>query len=121
MDRNAVNKKRKFIADGVMVRACVCARAVAWSLTHSLTHSPPQNARGTQYAELHSLLLKEFREDGYAGVEVRVTPARTEIIIRTNRTKQVLGDKGRRIREMVRVFFLELSRLVVMSRWSAWR
>ena len=30
-------------------------------------------------------------EDGYAGVEVRVTPMRTEIIIRATRTQNVLG------------------------------
>jgi small subunit ribosomal protein S3e len=39
-------------------------------------------------------------EDGYAGVEVRVTPMRTEIIIRATRTQNVLGEKGRRIREL---------------------
>ncbi len=35
-----------------------------------------------------------------AGVEVRVTPMRTEIIIRATRTQNVLGEKGRRIREL---------------------
>lgn len=39
-------------------------------------------------------------EDGYAGVEVRVTPSRTEIVIRATRTQRVLGEKGRRIREL---------------------
>ena len=42
----------------------------------------------------------ELGEDGYAGVEVRVTPMRTEIIIRATRTQMVLGEKGRRIREL---------------------
>ncbi|CAE7403763.1 RPS3C [Symbiodinium sp. CCMP2456] len=41
-----------------------------------------------------------FPTDGYAGVEVRVTPIRTEIIIRATRTREVLGEKGRRIREL---------------------
>jgi len=68
-----VSKKRKFIADGVF------------------------------YAELNSLLNRELAEDGYSGVEVRVTPARTEIIIRATRTKDVLGEKGRRIRELTAV------------------
>eukprot|EP01147_Barroeca_monosierra_P002889 gene2889-5711_t len=36
----------------------------------------------------------------YAGVEVRKTPTRTEIIILATRTQEVLGDKGRRIREL---------------------
>ena len=38
-----VSKKRKFIADGVF------------------------------YAELNELFAREFAEDGYAGIEVRVT------------------------------------------------
>ena len=35
--------------------------------------------------------LRPQAEDGYAGVEVRVTPMRTEIIIRATRTQNVLG------------------------------
>jgi len=65
-----ISKKRKFIADGVF------------------------------YAELNELLTRELAEDGYSGVEVRVTPMRTEIIIRATRTQNVLGEKGRRIREL---------------------
>jgi len=66
----AVSKKRKFVADGVF------------------------------YAELNHLFEQEFGEDGYSGVEVRVTPVRTEIIIRATKTQSVLGEKGRRIREL---------------------
>jgi small subunit ribosomal protein S3e len=73
MDRSQVNKKRKFVADGLF------------------------------YAELNSLFVTELGEDGYSGVEVRVTPARTEVIIRATRTKSVLGEKGRRIRELTAV------------------
>eukprot|EP00798_Chlamydomonas_sp_ICE-L_P027630 gene27630-7267_t len=65
-----ISKRRKFIADGVF------------------------------YAELNELLTRELAEDGYSGVEVRVTPMRTEIIIRATRTQSVLGEKGRRIREL---------------------
>jgi small subunit ribosomal protein S3e len=65
-----ISKKRKLVADGVF------------------------------YAELNELLQRELGEDGYAGVEVRVTPMRTEIIIRATRTQNVLGEKGRRIREL---------------------
>jgi len=65
-----INKKRKFVADGVF------------------------------FAELNHFLQSELGEDGYSGVEVRVTPVRTEIIIRATRTQSVLGDKGRRIREL---------------------
>jgi len=65
-----MNKKRKFVTDGVF------------------------------YAELNEFLGRELGEDGYSGVEVRVTPMRTEIIIRATRTPSVLGEKGRRIREL---------------------
>jgi len=68
-----ISKKRKFVADGVF------------------------------YAELNAFLQRELAEDGYSGVEVRVTPQRTEIIIRATRTKNVLGEKGRRIRELTSV------------------
>merc|ERR1712093_694815 len=39
-------------------------------------------------------------EEGFSGVEHRVTPVRTEIVIKATKTKEVLGDKGRRIREL---------------------
>eukprot|EP00242_Pyramimonas_sp_CCMP2087_P001810 CAMPEP_0198231080 /NCGR_PEP_ID=MMETSP1445-20131203/115007_1 /TAXON_ID=36898 /ORGANISM="Pyramimonas sp., Strain CCMP2087" /LENGTH=230 /DNA_ID=CAMNT_0043911671 /DNA_START=1282 /DNA_END=1974 /DNA_ORIENTATION=- len=68
-----ISKKRKFVADGVF------------------------------FAELNELLTRELAEDGYSGVEVRVTPMRTEIIIRATRTQSVLGEKGRRIRELTSV------------------
>merc|ERR1712209_148498 len=51
-------------------------------------------------AELNEFLTRELAEDGYSGVEVRVTPTRTEIIIMATRTQNVLGEKGRRIREL---------------------
>lgn len=60
-------------------------------------------ADGVFYAELNELLTRELAADGYAGVEVRVTPMRTEIIIRATRTQNVLGVKGRRIRELTSV------------------
>jgi small subunit ribosomal protein S3e len=42
-------------------------------------------------AELNEMLTRELGEDGFAGVEIRVTPMRTEIIIRATRTQNVLG------------------------------
>lgn len=54
-------------------------------------------------AELNWFLAHELAEDGYSGVEVRVTPTRTEIIILATRTQNVLGEKGRRIRELTAV------------------
>merc|ERR1712018_222207 len=68
-----VSKKRKFVADGLFK------------------------------AELNEFLTRELAEDGYSGVEVRVTPIRTEIIILATRTQNVLGEKGRRIRELTSV------------------
>lgn len=65
-----VSKKRKFIADGVF------------------------------RAELDEFLRRELGEDGYAGVEVRDTPMRMEVVIRATQTANVLGEKGRRIREL---------------------
>jgi small subunit ribosomal protein S3e len=55
---------------------------------------------GVFYAELNEFLTSVLAEDGYSGVEVRITPVRTEIIIRATRTRGVLGEKGRRIREL---------------------
>lgn len=48
-------------------------------------------------------MTRELAEDGYSGVEVRVTPTRTEIIILATKTQNVLGEKGRRIRELTAV------------------
>ena len=59
-----MSKKRKFVADGVF------------------------------NAELNEFLARTLGEDGYAGVEVRVTPIRTEIIIRATRTRGGAGREG---------------------------
>merc|ERR1712134_200669 len=71
--QTAISKKRKFVADGVF------------------------------YSELNEFLQRTLAEDGFSGAEVRVTPIRTEIIIRATRTREVLGEKGRRIRELTAV------------------
>jgi len=73
MATTTISKKRKFVGDGVFK------------------------------AELNEFLTRELAEDGYSGVEVRVTPSRTEIIIMATRTQSVLGEKGRRIRELTSV------------------
>lgn len=52
---------------------------------------------------MNEFLRRELGEEGYAGVEVRVTPQRTEIVIRSTKPANVLGDKGRRIRELTSV------------------
>jgi small subunit ribosomal protein S3e len=73
MAAKQMSKKRKFVADGVF------------------------------YSELNELLIRELAEEGYAGVDVRVTPVKTEVIIRATRTQNVLGEKGCRIRELTSV------------------
>ncbi|KAL5069514.1 hypothetical protein RYX36_020401, partial [Vicia faba] len=45
---------------------------------------------GFSFAESNKVLTRELTEDSYSGVEVRVTPIRTEIIIRASRTQDVL-------------------------------
>ncbi|XP_073760660.1 small ribosomal subunit protein uS3-like [Callorhinus ursinus] len=60
-------------------------------------------AGGVFKAQLDEFLTRELAEDGYSGAEVRVTPTRTEIIILATRTKNVLGEKGWRIRELTAV------------------
>ncbi|KRY60420.1 40S ribosomal protein S3 [Trichinella britovi] len=57
-------------------------------------------ADGVFKAELNNFFMRELAEDGYSGVEVRKTPRKTEIIIMATRTQNVLGEKGRRIREL---------------------
>uniref|UniRef100_A0A2K6DXQ9 KH type-2 domain-containing protein n=1 Tax=Macaca nemestrina TaxID=9545 RepID=A0A2K6DXQ9_MACNE len=69
-----ISKKRKFAADGIFK------------------------------AELNEFLTRELAEDDYSGVEVRVTPTRTEIIILATRTQNVLSEKGRWIQELTTVF-----------------
>eukprot|EP00055_Hartaetosiga_balthica_P018434 m.134277 g.134277 ORF g.134277 m.134277 type:complete len:232 (-) comp9543_c0_seq1:287-982(-) len=73
MSARQMSKKRLFVADGVFK------------------------------AELNEFLTRELAEDGYAGVEVRKTSSRTEIIILATHTQDVLGEKGRRIRELAGV------------------
>ncbi len=43
---------------------------------------------------------RELAEEGYSGCEVRTSATKTEIIIRATHTQDVLGEKGRRIREL---------------------
>merc|ERR1712029_153067 len=65
-----ISKRRKFVADGVF------------------------------YAELSEFFSRELANEGYSGCEIRQTHARCEIIIRATHTQEVLGEKGRRIREL---------------------
>ena len=52
------------------------------------------------YSEVNELLSRDLAESGYAGVEIRNAPMRTEVIIRASRPQDVLGEKGQRIREL---------------------
>jgi len=64
---------------------------------------------GLFYAELNDFFLKHLSEDGYSGLEIRKFGFKTEVIIRAARTQAVLGEKGRRIREL---------ESVVIKRWG---
>eukprot|EP00656_Telonema_subtile_P003630 TRINITY_DN11656_c0_g3_i1.p2 TRINITY_DN11656_c0_g3~~TRINITY_DN11656_c0_g3_i1.p2 ORF type:complete len:216 (-),score=48.95 TRINITY_DN11656_c0_g3_i1:57-704(-) len=55
---------------------------------------------GVFAAELYEFLKREVGADGFAGVSHVVTPTRTEIIVRATKTQEVLGENGRRIREL---------------------
>lgn len=57
-------------------------------------------ADGVFYAELNEFLTRELAEEGYAGVEIRVSHTNTELIIRASQTQAVLGENGRRIHEL---------------------
>lgn len=60
----------------------------------------PANLQPLHSAELSEFFTRTLSSEGYSGCEVRVTHARTEIIIRATHTQEVLGEKGRRIREL---------------------
>ncbi|XP_060845058.1 small ribosomal subunit protein uS3-like [Rhopalosiphum padi] len=55
---------------------------------------------GMLRAELNEFFTRELAEDGYSGVDIRTSPSRTEIVVSATRTHNVLGDQGRRIREL---------------------
>lgn len=57
-------------------------------------------ADGVFYAELNEFFTRELAEQGYAGVEVRTTPTKSEIIVKASNTQGVLGEQGRRIHEL---------------------
>nr|BAN41532.1 40S ribosomal protein S3-1, putative [Entamoeba invadens] len=57
-------------------------------------------ADGVFYAELNELLQRELCADGYSGVEIRKNANKFQIIIRATRASNIIGDKGRRIREL---------------------
>jgi len=63
--------------------------------------------KGVFYAELNDFLRTELEQEfeagysiGYAGVAVRHNAAKLEVIIKATKTKYVVGEKGRRIREL---------------------
>ena len=52
--------------------------------------------------DLNELLTQELNDDGYSGIEVKVTLTRAEIIMLATRTQNVLG-KGQWIRALTAV------------------
>lgn len=65
-----VSRKRAFVADGVMA------------------------------ASLMDFFGRTLAYDGYTGLQVRRSPVKTEIVIRCTRPATIMGEKGRRLREL---------------------
>lgn len=63
--QGAISKRRKFVADGVF------------------------------YAELNEFFQRELAEEGYSGVEVRVTPTVTDISMYTFFLGNLIGRVGK--------------------------
>jgi small subunit ribosomal protein S3e len=55
------------------------------------------------FAELNELFTRLLSADGYFGCEVMATPQGTKIIIRASNPKNVLGEKGVRLRELISI------------------
>ncbi|KAG2457248.1 INT4 protein, partial [Polypterus senegalus] len=89
------------VNNSVLFKKPFAARDIIWVAAPNLFTM--SGLYGIFKAELNEFLTRELAEDGYSGVEVRVTPTRTEIIILATRTQNVLGEKGRRIRELTAV------------------
>jgi small subunit ribosomal protein S3e len=85
-----ISKKRKFVADGVFYSELNEVSLISITLFGA-------------NAGCFQLFSRQLAADGYAGLEVRVTAVRTEIIIKATRTQDVLGEKGQRIRELTSV------------------
>ena len=62
-----LNLKRRFVADGVF------------------------------QAELNDFFLRHISEEGYSGLEIRVTNQCTEIRIKATKTKEIIGEKSQRL------------------------
>ncbi|KAL0232967.1 hypothetical protein GEMRC1_011714 [Eukaryota sp. GEM-RC1] len=55
------------------------------------------------FAELNEFLERELASAGFAGLNVRQTPLRTEVVIHATKTSEVLGEGARRIRELTSI------------------
>merc|ERR1712062_406237 len=56
--------------------------------------------QGVFRAELNEFLSSVLAEDGYAGVDVRYSKVRTEIVVKATNGRMVVGTNGQRIREL---------------------
>ncbi|AEA39026.1 40S ribosomal protein S3 (nucleomorph) [Cryptomonas paramecium] len=57
-------------------------------------------ADGVFFSEVNELLSRELREEGYSGMELKKSSIKTELILKTVRTKQMIISGGKRIREI---------------------
>lgn len=71
--RVVLSKPRKFVADGVF------------------------------FSEINQILGKELTEDGFSEIELRKKPSKVEIIVRGTKTQSIIGQKGKRIRQLTRL------------------
>ncbi|KII72969.1 40S ribosomal protein S3 [Thelohanellus kitauei] len=55
---------------------------------------------GLLYSELNSFFKQQLMDDGYVGLEIRPRGTNTDLILMVIRPSDVVGDKGRRIREL---------------------
>ena len=57
-------------------------------------------ADGVFNAEINEFFQRELAEEGYAGVEIRPVGNATDIVIRAAHVQAVLGENGRRLRQL---------------------
>jgi hypothetical protein len=83
---NSMTEALNKMTDSVASLRVVLAGVPADGLQNTLFH-----------AELDALFRRTLPDVGYEGLQIHVTPTRTEIIIRAARTREANGDRGCRI------------------------
>uniref|UniRef100_A0A6B2FZU4 Small ribosomal subunit protein uS3 n=1 Tax=Myxobolus squamalis TaxID=59785 RepID=A0A6B2FZU4_MYXSQ len=55
---------------------------------------------GLLYAEITTFFQRALSEDGYVGLEIRPRGVNTDIVLMVTRPQNIVGEKGRKIREL---------------------